>query len=156
MRHRFVRDFTDRFHQAFGYRGTNLLFRTGWLFGPDGRQLPLALGPDGIFDREGRQQASVHERGCIRVTEGRRLAGYASEGVVLDEEGDAMAVVEMATGIGVPDDFYPASVPNDPRYPARQGPPLADESPVVVPQPSGRWSERSLIDHLKGMEETEA
>jgi len=146
-RHEFVRDFSDRLVQSFGHSSVQVMFRVGWLYGPDGIPLRLGLGGAGVWSEAGDRVAIVHNSGRIgRLDAADQTVGFVRDGVVLDKEGGAMATLEMATGAALPDTFIPKAFAIDARYRAAggSGEPLADENPVELPVPRGEWSDSSL------------
>jgi hypothetical protein len=72
-------------------------------------------------------------------------------GAILDDQGRTMAVLELASGQGVPDDFVHRQVYDDPRarVPGDPGPPHPTARPFQVPAPLGIWSDLSLLDRLR-------
>jgi hypothetical protein len=78
------------------------------------------------------------------------IAGYLVDGVIVDEEGRTMAILELAPGRGVPDDFVHQELYEDPRarVPENPGPPHETSRPFQMPTPLGAWSDSSLLDRL--------
>ena len=147
-RHLFVRDFCDRLVQAFGYPLMRILFREGWLYGRDGRPLSLSFGGGGVWSESGDRVALVPDSGRIAHFDGAdQTIGYARDGVILDEEGRAMATLEMVPGVGLPDDFIQTTRTLEAVYRVAEGgpgTPLPDEFPADLPDPVGEWSDESL------------
>lgn len=153
VRHGLVRDVADRLEQAYGKAKSGLLFRNGWLYGRDGSTQASIYGP-GIWRVEGDAQlASVEVPGGIRCNDG-ELVGVYSDGVVLDLDGNAVACLELAAGIGTPDDFKLTSVQRDPRAQVPGGGTMPDQAvaarePIEMPRPTGNWSGATLQILLK-------
>jgi len=153
VRHTFVRDFADRTEQAFGFPQAKPLFRVGWLYGRDGRPLELSIGGRGIWNIDGEQRAYLYASGQIRnyYRDG-LVVGYLTDGVIVDAEGMALATLEMAPGVGLPDDFVQRALTDSVIYNVRGGDPgqaLADSDEVAVPMPIAEWSEQSLKNLLE-------
>lgn len=148
VRHRVVRDFADRLHQAFGLPRAGAMFRYGWLYGPGGSFLGLSVTEGELRDVEGRRIGALDQEGVVRRDRDREVLGFVVDGVFLDEGGLAMAALEMATGSGLPDDFLVSELSRSPVPPISvglHGPP-EPSSGAAVPKPVGRWSARSLSD----------
>jgi hypothetical protein len=141
-RHQFVRDFCDRLIQAFGYPSIRAMFRAGWLFGSEGTPLRLSLGGGGVFNEAGERVALGYEGGRIGSSDGQRTIGFAIDGVVLDEAGRAMATLEMAPGLGLPDSFVPKALTYS--NPSGSAERMPEDASIEAPDPVGAWSDESL------------
>lgn len=152
-RHRVVRQFADGLYQAFGLASCQPLFRSGQLYGRDGRPLQLSIAGSGVWSGHATAEAIVYDDGSIRrVRSGDEVVGHIAEGVIVDAAGDTLAVVEMAPGAGCPDDFLPSSLLDDPRARVPGGNPGRPHSAAVVhpaPVPTGRWSGQDLLPLLR-------
>lgn len=152
VRHRLVRDFADRLHQAFGAMRAGPMFRCGWLYGPDGSYTGFSLTGGEIRDELGYRKATVHEDGVIRsdLTSNSPVA-FVVDGVVLDLEGKAMAALEMSTGAGLPDNFL-VRRPLDDRPPSSVGCHGSLFPATGHPPPDflGQWSTTPLLNALSG------
>jgi hypothetical protein len=151
IRHTFVHDFGNRLVQAFGYDKATLPFVAGWLYGPDGNGLGLSIAGGGVWDGVGDQKGLLYDSGRItNYYRNEMTVGYFVDGVVIDEEGRAMAALELASGIGLPDDFLLMQPTDDPRYrAANPGSPIPEDEKVTVPDPIGEWSDLSLLELLQ-------
>jgi Schlafen, AlbA_2 len=153
IRHGLVQEFANRLYQAFGLRHAQVMFQTGWLFGPDGVPLGLSLLGRCLWDSTGTwQRGWVYEGGLIEnAANNQVIAGYLVGGAILDDQGRTMAVLELASGQGVPDDFVHRQVDDDPRarVPGDPGPPHPTARPFQVPTPLGIWSDLSLLNRLR-------
>jgi hypothetical protein len=153
-RHRLVQQFCDRLMQAFSRPGASLGFEVGNLFGSDGRPLGIRLGDGAMWGSGAAPQCAwvCDDRAILSTTSG-RLVGFVDEGVILDEAGDTLAVLEFAPGRGCPDPFFITALPNN------DGSPLHDHSARSatehreVPVASGHWSSHTLPAILKLHEE---
>jgi hypothetical protein len=149
VRHRIVRRFADRLKQAFGEPGATSMFEHGWLYNNAGRRLNLALDQGKIWDPgQGGSIANIGTDGQIWGTNG-KVCTFVIDGVIVDTEGRTLATLEMANGIGCPDDFLPRidQYSDSPRAlgTVRVETPLTQE----LPAPTGLWSDldlRSLIE----------
>jgi hypothetical protein len=152
IRHAFAHEFANRLHQAFGVSGTAMLFKEGWLYGPNGRPIGLSVGGNGIWNKDGRRLANVYSSGRILDRENKGVVGFLSGGVVLDETGRALAATEMATGTGLPDEFLQQTVTKDVAYMVESGgpgSPLEDGQLIELPGGTGIWSDVSLLERLE-------
>lgn len=149
-RHRIVRRFADRIYQAFGLAHAVPLFRTGQLYGRTGGWLGFSVAGAGIWNEEGRAVARVYQDGAILSHAGETIAHW-DEGVLMDTNGDALGVLEMAPGVGCPDDFLAVRMRDDPRARVpggNPGPPLETTETSSTPTPTRHWSQKSLGDLL--------
>lgn len=142
-RHQIVHRFIDRLYQAFGHSTVAMLFRTGRLYRPADGPLGVSVAGRGVWDLAGKQYGQIHTDGAVtRATDG-SLAGWSVDGVLLDLDGGALGVTEMAVGRGCPDDFLAHPVLEDPRARVpggNSGSPLpVTEQREPVP-PTGTWS----------------
>jgi hypothetical protein len=151
FRHGLVREFGDRLYQAFGLHRAEIMFRGGWLFGSHGGPIGLSLWGAGIWDTESAQKGLVYQGGPVTSPQSpESIAGFLVDGAILDAQGRTLAVVELGSGPGVPDDFVHVGEYDDPRPRAPQGggeQPRMDR-PFSLPKPTGRWSASSLIEAL--------
>jgi hypothetical protein len=150
VRHRLLRRFSDRVEQTFGRGGATALFERGWLFDRHGNITGMALDRGMIWQPRqglgGMGKASVDEAGQVRGNEG--VCAYVNDGVLVDVDGNTLACLEMAQGPGCPDDFMPRVTP-EMDSPLTQGrDPAEAVGEVVMPEPTGRWSDQSLSDLL--------
>jgi schlafen family protein/4-fold beta-flower domain-containing protein len=145
-RHRIVREFDHRVHQAFGFqRAPGRLFTEEWLYGSDGAPLGYYVAGGGLFTgRTGEAVGDVCKDGTIYRRATGTLQAYIADGVVLDTSGNAIAAVEMAAGGGLPDDFLVQQFVDAP-CPRRLGDQGARQ-PVMPPVPTGQWSGARLTD----------
>lgn len=153
-RHTIVRDFHRRLHNAYGLQSAATMFAEGWLHGADGEPLRLSLVGRSIWNMEGRAEAYVYEGGLIEnAANDTVIAGYAVDGAIIDEQGRTMAVVELASGAGVPSGFIPRNLHADPRPKVQggshPGPPHPTNREFQLPEPVGEWSDVQLADRFK-------
>lgn len=151
VRHSFVRDFSDRLQAAFNFQASPHMFTRGWLYNDQGF-LSHSISGSGVWDVEGKQHASVDEGGVIRSISEGSVVGWFDEGLILSEEGDVVAALELATNAGLPDDFALQRVVADPRPKVPGGDPGVP-GPVVdpsLPTPSAtrKWAQQPLISRL--------
>lgn len=145
-RNRLVLDFADRLAQAFGRQRHDLMFRVGWLYGRS-EFLRLSVAGSGMWDEHGNLKAYYYSDTSIRRHFDYRLVGFLLDGVLVDEHGDTLAVLEFAFGSGVPEGFRldRAVVDARARVPSiHPGTPLNSDSPLTPPTPTGRWSETDI------------
>jgi Putative DNA-binding domain len=148
-RHRLVRDLTDRISAAFGIARRSDLFESGALFDRDGRATGCAVGGQ-MLHGPMRPDVNVFEDGALIVAHNSQLLGHLIEGVVVDPDGNTLAVTELATGDGCPGDFLalePGS--GDPDGPI--GAPIPGASVTPVPVPTGQWAQAQFLDHLNAV-----
>jgi hypothetical protein len=149
-RHIIVREFDHRAHQAFGLQRTpGRLFTEDWLYEPNGAPSGYYVAGGGLFKgRTGDAVGNVCEDGTIYHRTTGTLQAYLADGVVLDTSGNAVAVVEMAVGSGLPDDFLVQQFVDD-ECPRRLGDTAQGaRQPVTLPAPTGQWSSVRLSDLL--------
>jgi hypothetical protein len=149
VRHRLLRRLCDRLEQAFGHAAAGELFETGFLYGHDRERTGHALSRGMIWDPQRRVRvASVDAAGQIHsATTG--IVTYLIDGVIIDDGGDTVAVLEMPLGSGCPEDFLPDVRILDVRAPQQAGiEPDPAPSDVVAPIPTARWSNHALKDLL--------
>lgn len=153
VRHSLVQRVTDRLYQAFGLRSAEAVFVTGQLYDRDGEPLGLSIAGNAIREDTGTVRALVHDDGLI-TTPSVKAVGIFDGGVVIDEQGDALAMVELAPGIACPDNFLAARLLSDPRAKVPAGDPgqpfPADQATGLGsrPTPTGQASEKTLGDVL--------
>ncbi len=151
-RHGLVGEFADRLHQAFGLERAEIGITTGWLYGREGRPLEVSYHGRCLWDREGRVVGYVYENGLVEsARDNRVLVGFLRDGALLDPDGRTMAVLEFATGHGVPDEFVHREMYPDPRARVRgdSGQPNPTNRPDPVPDPLGEWSDVDLWARLR-------
>ena len=151
VRHRIVRRFSDRLEQAFGRTNAKPLFEEGLLYGKDGPASDLLLGNNLIYTYLGNghtvRQGWIDTAGQVRGACG--ICAFAADGVVFDDAGDTLAVLEMAPGVGCPDNFlHPSGDAHNAPRPEAYTP---DDGPagIDIPHPTGRWSQRTLLEVLQ-------
>ncbi len=149
VRHRLVRRLVERLTLAYGLTYSGDLFESGWLFDRNQRRTRFALGRGLIWLPSSRTRvAQIDQQGRIIGSHG--AAGlFLSRGAIVDEQGDTVAVVEMAEGFGCPAEFLPSYVDAAVDGPGQSGidsiEPWLDSA---VPDASGLWSDRTLDDLL--------
>ena len=151
VRHRLLRRLCDQLEQAFGSSHVSELFERGWLYDRHGSNTQLVLRRGGIAEvrQGGHGLASLDSAGRVY---GASSAGeaYVVDGVLIDEHGDTVALVEMAPGIGCPDEFLPDITSNDrPPAPNWNRDPIPTPAGTVAPLPIGKWSELAARDILR-------
>ncbi|MDQ4124355.1 MAG: hypothetical protein M3134_01980 [Actinomycetota bacterium] len=155
VRHGLVLDFTTRLYNVYNFDRSRIFSSWGYLYGPDG-PLGIAIGGRHIWTNDGRAETFVDSRGGIQNRGGFTVAFFV-DGVVLDLKGRALGVLEMAPGAGVPDDFFPVGVPEDPRFraPGGAGDPTGANHDLDPPAPLGEWSEENLMELVRATERRE-
>ncbi len=151
VRHRILRHFCNRLLQSFSIPEATYLFEHGWLFDRDGHNTTLSLERSMLLEASGRQVAFIDSGGSVSNTKDiSTICAHVSGGVIIDLNGDTLATLEMAEGCGCPDGFLPvaAELPGKPPIEAG-GNPWSAQSGLVIPLPSGRWSDKSLFDALQ-------
>ncbi len=147
VRHRIVEDFCDRLVQTFGQARRDDLFNRGTLFERSGEATPFALHGGGIVHaRRGTLEAAIDETGVMRNNVS-RVSAYVGDGVVLDPDGNAIAVLEFAPEAGCPDDFLATEVKDDlgtTTVPLR----ISQPTTPPAPAPTGAWSKQTLAQVL--------
>lgn len=151
-RHGLVREFGDRIHQAFGMRRGDIGFTTGWFYGKDGKPLGVSVHGRCLWDRNGNVVGYLYKNGLVeRAPENRLIVGFLREGVLIDQEGGTLGVLEFATGAGVPDDFVHQEMYRDPRARTSgdSGAPGSTGRLETETAPLGRWSDEDLLGILR-------
>jgi hypothetical protein len=152
-RHRIVWEFSVELSQAYGKMHPRLwCFTEGVLYGSNGDPSNLSVVGGGIQERFGSQDLlfRIYRDGRVERVRDGRYVGHFSNGVLLDEEGNAVATTELALGTALPDDFLV-------KHPVDLARPFArlTEPPDQVlegyrpPRPTGRWS-RKTLEELQG------
>jgi hypothetical protein len=151
VRHRVLQRFADRIEQAFGRPGASAMFSRGWLFDKSGLCTGLAMDEGMIWNpRQHVRIALIDSGGQIVGSNG--VCGYSLDGVAVDLEGRTLATLEMATGVGCPDDFLPdvRQVEDSPLPSGVE--PMEPSSPSNAPLLSGNWSPLTLNEALSSVE----
>ena len=151
IRHGLVVEMANRVRQAYGFSRAELALTTGKLYGRDGTLVGLAVHGSFLWDVEGRPVAIIFDNGRVDDPARGSLVGFIREGVLLDEEGRTMALLEFGTGAGVPDDFLHRQFPDDPRARTAgdSGSPGSDPRATDPPDPTGEWSPLDLGERLR-------
>jgi hypothetical protein len=147
VRHGVVRRFIERLSYAFDLQYTGEYFSVGPLFLKGGAPSGLLLGPGVIVRRRSGGSnaiALIDEAGRIHGGAG-GIKSFVVDGVVIDEAGDTLALVEMTDGIACPPDFLSDySIQESGAVLAPWSPPTADQGGPEVPAPTGKWSSGTL------------
>lgn len=153
LRHRLVRDFIDRLTLAFGQADKIVPFDKGPLYGVGGQPLGMTLAGDRIYAANRRYQDIVfYADGSLRVSHNSSVAAFVRDGVIIDRNGDAVAVTELACGAGCPDDFVKAASGDDAWGHVPSGPlgvPSDATTPVKRPEPTRQWSPSTLAETIE-------
>jgi len=144
VRHRIVRRFADRFVQSIGESSVKPMFEHGWLYNRSGERLQMALDAGRLWNPiQAGSVANIGTDGQIWSLDG-EVRAFVFDGVVIDRSGDTLALLEMATGAGCPDDFLPR-INEDSTSPKSLGTvPVDSHFSESVPSPTGRWSDQNL------------
>lgn len=146
IRHTLIQRFIHRLTIAYGRPFSNDLFAFGWLYGRNGERSHFILSPGMVWDPTqgtGIRVAMVDRKGRVFGAQGDPEV-FAIGGVVFDQQGDTVAVTEMACGVGCPDDFLPGESELGVQAPWNQIEPIEARPDTDVPQPTGNWSQRSV------------
>lgn len=151
-RHRLVRRIVDRVRQAFGLVSWTSMFEDGQLYGQDQRPIHYSIGGAGVWHDKGLTAlAHLYDDGRI-LDHHSDVIAHLDEGVVLDRDGHTVAVVELATGSGCPDDFLPGVLSESPlmRVPGGNAGQAHTSTGkrTATPTPTGRWSAQTLPELL--------
>ena len=153
LRHRLVRDFIDKITLAFGEADKTVPFDKGPLYGAGGHPAGATLAGDRIYAANRRYQDLVlYADGSFRVMHNSAIAGYVRDGVIIDRNGDTVAVTELACGGGCPDDYVKAADGEDAWQHVPPGPlgiPSDTTPHVPGPEPTRRWSSASLDETIE-------
>lgn len=151
-RHRLAWEFATRLCQAYGKLCSSpWCFKEGVLYKRDGTPSDFVVVGGGIQRRSGLQDlvARIYRDGRVERSGDAKHIGHFSDGVLLDENGNALAATELALDTGLPDDFVVTNPPDDfrpfPRLTERCDPAREGYRP---PGPTGRWSPTGLEDLL--------
>jgi len=154
QRHRVVQLFVDSVMQAYGMPRAEVPFSQGHLYGSTG-PLNIVLEPNLSMIRSlqrHQQLGRIEPSGAVFSSRSGAHVAHVDGGVIVDLEGNTLAVTEMGTVAGYPRDFIPA-----PRATAELYEPTtrsaATETPDLPPPPvpTGRWAGRDLetvLDNL--------
>jgi hypothetical protein len=147
-RHRIAKRLATHLSLSYGLKPTGELYDSGFLYGKDGLPTGSMLG-SGDLQVEMSGSTSIYAiDDSSRILNPGGSQVFVNGGVLIDEKGDALAVLEMATGSGCPSDFIPLIVD---RSGPRRRIDVARRSAsadVVVPVPTGTWSNLSLAEYL--------
>ncbi len=147
IRHQILMRFADRLYQAGGEREADAGFRLGLLHDQTGVSLGVSAGASVIWDANANMQTGwIHTDGAVTSTRTGQIVAWYFDGVVLDMVGDAVAVLELAPGVGCPDDFVGTTLKANPAEAARslKGRPTPPPEALEPPKPSAHWSTRDL------------
>jgi hypothetical protein len=150
-RHRVVKRFADRAHQAFGSGSATLPFVRGELYGASGEPLDISATTDAMYDAHN-QVAWIHSGGTVVATHSGQPVGGWFDGVLTDNLGAVLGVVELTPGSGCPDDFIATHLHGNPSGRGHYNP---NDRPT--PEPTDRrpaastrqWSNRPAADVLR-------
>jgi hypothetical protein len=146
-RHRVVQLFVDSLVQAYGMPHAEVPFSAGFLYGPSGA-LSITLEPDRamIWSHTGnRQLGRLEPSGAVLSCRSGAHVGHVDGGVIVDLEGDTLAVTELGTGPGYPENFFP-----NPRATTELFEATTRSSAINTPGlpsppiPTGQWGSRDL------------
>jgi hypothetical protein len=146
VRHQLLMRFSDRMYQAGQQLQAAAPFRRGRLYNSAGVNLDVVVGGSIIYDQINRRQiGTIHTNGALRSSVHGDIVGWYESGVVMDLEGQAVAVLEFAPGAGCPDDFVGKSLHIDPDGVASQlnG---SFTDPVKRDEPPGPTATWSIVD----------
>jgi hypothetical protein len=150
VRHAYLMRFLDRVMQAAGERQAGAPFRRGELYDQAGVWIRVLVAGGLIVENTGSQIGWITSDGSLRGRQG-DTGGWYQDGVIIDSNGDTIAVLEMAPGVWGPDDFVATSLAPDaegmaPKLDsAPRQPPAAEHEP---PAATGSWSTMDLRTHL--------
>jgi hypothetical protein len=143
VRHQVLMRFSDRICQAGQQLQAAAPFRRGKLHNSTGVNLDVVVGGPIVYDQIGRRQIErIHCNGAISSGVSGNIVAWYESGVVMNLEGQAVAVLELAPGSGCPDDFVGTVLDADPDGVAWQlsgsltDPPSSGEPP----SPTATWS----------------
>jgi hypothetical protein len=148
VRHGLLMDFVDRLHQSIGLKRADVPFRRGVLHDRAGEAVAISVGTAELVSDAtniGILATIDGAGGVTRVSTG-GLVGWYRDGVLADLNGDTIAVVEFAYGVGCPDNFVGTSLDPGSAGRAREfglRPPQRAQSATKPPGLSGTWSAES-------------
>jgi hypothetical protein len=151
-RHSLAWEFSAKLCHAYGKpHPCPWYFTEGILYRSDGIRSDLVVVGGGIQQSSDRQDLrfKIYRDGRVERVGDAKYIGHFSGGVLLDENGDAVAATELAFDTGLPDDFRVTN-PLDAQRPfPRFAEPLNDILEDYRPPRSTRkWSRRTLEDLL--------
>ncbi len=146
-RHRVVQLFVDSIAQAFGVARVEVPFSTGHLYGEAG-PLSILLEPSmaHIWSLQRNQALGrLEPSGAVVSNRTGAHVAHLDGGVIVDLEGNALAVTEMGTGIGYPEGFIPSVPARGEIDEATTRSAARDTDRVGLPPvPTGLWAELGL------------
>jgi hypothetical protein len=147
-RHSLAWEFSAKLCHAYGKpHPCPWCFTEGVLYRSDGIPSDLVVVGGGIQQRSGQQDPlfKIYRDGRVERVGDSKYIGHFSGGVLLDENGDAVAATELAFDTGLPDDFRVTN-PLDAQRPfPRFAEPLNDVlEDYRPPHSTRRWSRRTL------------
>jgi hypothetical protein len=107
MRHRLVQSAILTVVECFGLTRVDEPFTAGFIYGRGGVRTALDLQPSArlIWDHvELRQVGLIDSQGMVASSSTGRIVGRCTDGVIVDLDGHALGVVELAVGSGQPPD----------------------------------------------------
>ncbi len=149
VRHRLVRRLIERLTLAYGLTYSGDLFESGWLFDRNQRRTRFALARGMIWlPSSGTRVAQIDQQGRVIGSHG--AAGlFLNGGAIIDEQGDTIAVGEMAEGFACPAEFLPSYADAAGDGPGQTGiDPAEPWLDSAVPDASGLWGSRTLDELL--------
>lgn len=149
VRHRLVRRLVERLTLAYGLTYSGELFESGWLFDRNQHRTRYALARGMVWlPTSNTRVAQIDQQGRVIGSHG-ATGLFLSRGAIVDDQGDTVALVEMAEGFGCPAEFLPSYVDAAVDGPGQSGiEPIVPWLDSAVPDPSGLWSDRTLDDLL--------
>jgi hypothetical protein len=152
-RHRLVWEFANKICHAYGRpQASSWRFTEGVLYGRDGQPTGLVVVGGGIqkIGRLGDLVAKIYENGRVERTPDSRYVGHFSGGVLLDEDGNAIAATELAVSTGLPAGFLVTRPSEIDRPPPKHTTPLKPTGALYeLPRPTQAWSPRSIGELLE-------
>ena len=151
VRHGLVLRLADRLYQAIGDQQAEVPFRRGLLHDRSGTCINVSVGTDTIWDEAGGGHIGwVYDDDSVWSTYSGEHVAWYSDGVVMDKDGAAIAVLELAPGVGCPEDFIGSHLQGDPGGSARSfvGQRRPPPQRLTAPAPSRRWSAADLRSHF--------
>ena len=150
-RHRVVQLFIDSVMQAYGMPRAEVPFSQGHLYGPTG-PLSILLEPNLAMIRSlqrNQQLGRIEPSGAVFSSRSGGHVGHVDDGVIVDLNGNTLAVTEFGTGAGYPRDFIPAQRATAELYEPTTRSAATDTLDLPAPPAqTGQWAERGLEEVL--------
>lgn len=150
-RHQLVHAFHQHLCAGYGEPAGESMFNVGPLYNADGQPIDVAVAGYRMWSQQPRLDDIVlYTDGTLVIQHNNQLFAHLVDGALLTEDGDTIAVTELALGQGCPTGFTVAVDPNHqpPSVPDEPGAPFEPHAARSAPTPTRRWAGETFHDRL--------